>query len=159
MPRKPRAPESKPKPPPKKQAEKRPVGRPLIGCEDLPDGWQKKVIEAYKNGASDKEVYRIGLGISYETFSRLFQENEEFTKTVSAGRDYAEAWFLKQGREAIWQSPKDFRNFRFQPYAMQMRNRFGWDKDKKQEIEEMLTEILVNYVQPVSTAPKRTRKK
>lgn len=132
-----------PKPPPKAN------GRPKICNEDLPEGWRDMVLDEYEDGASDVEVYSTVLHISYDTFVRLLKENDGFSRTITRGRELAEAWWMKQGRAAVRTTDKDKR-YNFQYYMLNMRNRYKWDTKTPSAVEDLLTEIVVDYIQPAA---------
>lgn len=134
----------RPKPNPKAKPAARAVGRPRIGMEDLREGWKEMVIDAYEEGATDIEVSRVVLRIGKGTFNKLLKEDKEFSDTVQAGREYAEAWYMKQLRKSIWSEVR----FNYQSMAMTLRNRFGYDAKQNREVEDLLTEIVVNFVKP-----------
>lgn len=98
-----------------------PGGRPKITTSDFPNGWQSAIIEQYREGASDVEIYACFLGICHETFTRIIKEDDEFSETIKKGRQLSEAWWVKNGRTNL----KD-KEFNYTGWYMQMKNRFGW---------------------------------
>ncbi len=100
------------------------MARPKITTEDFPNDWKQSIVEQYAEGASDIEVYGSYLDICHETFTRLINEDDEFSEAIKKGRRLSEAWWVKNGRTNL----KD-REFNYTGWYMQMKNRFGW-KDK-----------------------------
>ena len=102
-------------------------GRPKKTLSDLPKGWQKKILDLMKNGASQTEIKAV-LGISNDLFDRFIKDEAEFSETIKKGLLFAQAWWEQKARENL-----ENRNFNSALWYMNMKNRFGW-KDK-QEVE------------------------
>lgn len=111
-------------------------GRPLEGAESLPKDWYVKVIELYKEGASDIEIkaliYEWRGTFSNTLWDRWMEEEEAFSETIKMGKSLSEAWWSKKGRKSL-----ENKDFSYTGWYMNMKNRFGW-KDK-QEIEQKIT--------------------
>ncbi|MFH2232028.1 MAG: hypothetical protein ABII13_02560 [Patescibacteria group bacterium] len=108
------------------EEKKNPVGRPKIKLSDLPDGWEEKMLELGKNGASDVEIREEALGgLCHETWIRLIKEEPKFSETVKRTGQACHSWWLKNGRVNL--ENKDFSPVL---WYMNMKNRFGW-KDKQ----------------------------
>lgn len=97
------------------------LGRPKITTDDFSSDWKERVVQEMSEGASRIEVYAGILGIDYETFTRLLNEDEDFSKTIKRGIDLAQVWWEKQGRKGL----KD-KDFNYTGWYMNMKNRFGW---------------------------------
>lgn len=100
------------------------VGRPKSKL-DLPEGWYHRIIDLYKEGASDVEVkaliYNWRGSFSNDLWDRWIEEEEEFSETIKAGKLLSEAWWHQKGRTSL----KD-KEFNYTGWYMQMKNRFGW---------------------------------
>jgi hypothetical protein len=98
-------------------------GRPKTELQELRTGWQDKIIEMSKVGASATEI-RAETGIGRELWERLEEEEPEFRAVASLGRELSEAWWMNEARKNLY-------NGKFQTvlWYMNMKNRFGW-KDK-----------------------------
>lgn len=100
-------------------------GRPKEDLSSLPKDWHKDVLDLYQEGASDSEIkamiYRWRGAFSNNLWDRWMDEEEEFWETIRMGRLLSEAWWNRNGRENLWT-----REFNYQGWYMQMKNRFGW---------------------------------
>jgi hypothetical protein len=136
--------------------EKRPVGRPLITLEDLPKGWDKKLITMGKEGKFDVHV-RTYLNMATDTFYRLLEDEPKFLEIVNRMRELSQEWWVNLPIESF--SKGDSKNMNSQLYSLIMRNRFqGWndsltkidittqgEKIDKQKIEiEIIKKTLEN---------------
>lgn len=136
--------------------EKKPVGRPLITCDDLPKGWEKKLIQMGKEGKFDVHV-RTYLNISNDTFYRLLDDEPKFLEIVNRMRELSQEWWVNLPIESF--SKGESKNMNSQLYSLIMRNRFqGWndsltkidittqgEKIDKQKIEiEIIKKTLEN---------------
>ena len=110
------------------------MARPKKTIDDLPKGWQKKILDLKKYGGSDVEA-RVALGISVDLWQRFIKEVEEFSETIKKGNDLCEAWWLGKGRKNL-----ENKQFSAVLWYMNMKNRFGW-KDKT-EMEHSPTSAL-----------------
>ena len=107
----------------------------------LSEGWQPKVLELYKEGASDVEVKAL-IGelrtdidsISNDLWERWMDEEPEFAETIKKGRALSAAWWERIGRTNLHN-----KEFSYVGWYMNMKNRFGW-RDK-QETELNLKDI------------------
>jgi len=136
--------------------EKRPVGRPLITLDDLPKGWEKKLILMGKEGKFDVHV-RTYLNMATDTFYRLLDDEPKFLETVNRMRELSQEWWVNLPIESF--SKGESKNMNSQLYSLIMRNRFqGWndsltkidittqgEKIDKQKIEiEIIKKTLEN---------------
>lgn len=136
--------------------EKRPVGRPLITLDDLPKGWEKKLILMGKEGKFDVHV-RTYLNMATDTFYRLLEDEPKFLEIVNRMRELSQEWWVNLPIESF--SKGDSKNMNSQLYSLIMRNRFqGWndsltkidittqgEKIDKQKIEiEIIKKTLEN---------------
>ena len=136
--------------------EKRPVGRPLITIDDLPKGWDKKLILMGKEGKFDVHV-RTYLNMANDTFYRLLDDEPKILEIVNRMRELSQEWWVNLPIESF--SKGDSKNMNSQLYSLIMRNRFqGWndsltkidittqgEKIDKQKIEiEIIKKTLEN---------------
>ena len=136
--------------------EKRPVGRPLITIDDLPKGWDKKLILMGKEGKFDVHV-RTYLNMANDTFYRLLDDEPKFLEIVNRMRELSQEWWVNLPIESF--SKGESKNMNSQLYSLIMRNRFqGWndsltkidittqgEKIDKQKIEiEIIKKTLEN---------------
>lgn len=105
------------------------VGRPLSPFH-LPEGWQDKVLELYKEGASDVEVKALIREMrgtfSNDLWDRWLEFEEQFSETVKIGKMLSEAWWHKKGRVSL-----ENKDFSYTGWYMNMKNRFNW-RDKNE---------------------------
>lgn len=101
------------------------VGRPSKYTDSMPD----RVIELMSEGASLAEV-AADLGISRATLDKWSHDERkpEFVESIKRGIDLSEAWWLRQGREALRE-----KGFNYVLWYMNMKNRFGWSD--RQQVE------------------------
>ena len=105
--------------------EKRPVGRPLITIDDLPKGWDKKLILMGKEGKFDVHV-RTYLNMANDTFYRLLDDEPKFLEIVNRMRELSQEWWVNLPIESF--SKGESKNMNSQLYSLIMRNRFqGWN--------------------------------
>jgi len=109
-------------------------GRPLITLKDLPEDWEKSIIELSKKGASIVEL-AVELDISRNTLKALTDRDEYFLNTIKRCKRYCEAWWLGKGRTEL-----ENKEFSYTGWYMNMKNRFGW-ADKKEIKEEVKKEV------------------
>ena len=111
-------------------------GRPKAPL-DLPQGWEKTVLEIYEEGGSDVEVkawiFKQRGSFSADLWERWLKEEPQFSDTIKNGKLLCEAWWVKNGRENLKTT-----KFNYVGWYMNMKNRFGW-KDK-QEVQHSVTE-------------------
>jgi len=121
-------------------------GRPLIGLNDLPEGWENIILHLSKEGASIIEL-SVELGISRDTFYELSKRDEYFSDTVKRCKDESEAWWTRKGRKNL-----DNKDFSYTGWYMNMKNRFNWsDKQEVTHAGEVKTQNPV--VNVYNTAP------
>ena len=88
----------------------------------------QSVINLMKEGASLIEV-AADIGINADTLHTWRKSNTEFSDAVKIGMQLSEAWWMREGREAL----RD-RDFNYTGWYMNMKNRHGWaDKVEKKE--------------------------
>jgi hypothetical protein len=88
----------------------------------------QQVVELMRDGASLVEV-AASIGITKDTLHRWKKTNDEFSDSIKIGTQLSEAWWMREGREAL--RDKDFNSTL---WYMNMKNRHGWaDKVEKQE--------------------------
>lgn len=104
---------------------KRKVGRPKKTVKDLLPNWKELIINKMSQGASKEELI-LELGISWDLFWRLRDEEKEFSVTIKKGEELCKAWWMKKARENL-----SDKNFSAVLWYMNMKNRFGW-KDKSE---------------------------
>lgn len=97
-----------------------PVGRPTDYTPEI----HEKVIKLMRKGASIEEVaYR--LCVTKQTIYRWKEKYPEFCNAITAGRDFSEGWWMIKGRKNL-----HCKDFNTALYQINMRNRFGWDKNE-----------------------------
>lgn len=109
-------------------------GRPKITTDNFQDGWQEKMISLAKEGASDVELRAEVLDcICHETWSRLIDEDSDFSETVKRCKLLSVAWWEKSGRLGAVGVNK------INPtvWIFNMKNRAGWAD--KQEIDQTIS--------------------
>ena len=98
----------------------------------------RRIEGLFDGGGTIVEASRI-MGINRSTFNRWANsagaEKQSFREIVEVGKEAAEAWWIRQGRENL-----DTRGFNHGLWLMNMVNRFGWTsshsrKEEKKEIE------------------------
>lgn len=119
------------------------VGRPLTTIKDLPKGWEERIINLAKEGASIVEL-AVELDISRGTFYALSERDEYFLNTVKKCKRLCEAWWLKKGRTEL-----DNKDFSYTGWYMNMKNRFNW-ADKKEIKEEVKQEVTTLNIDNLS---------
>lgn len=109
------------------------TGRPKEGLDTLPKEWYSEVIELYKEGGSDSEVWALIWGwrgsFSDDLWKRWMEEEPEFSGTIKGGRKLAAAWWEENGRTNL-----KSKEFNYTGWYMQMKNRFGWADSTKTDI-------------------------
>jgi hypothetical protein len=112
---------------------------------DLPDGWQKQILDLYENGASDtvikKHIIKLRGKFSNHLWSAWLRDEKEFAETIETGRVLAQAWWEERGKDF------DQRGFNSTLWYMNMKNRFGWADDKK-DSTPIKVELKVDFVKP-----------
>ena len=97
----------------------------------------RRIEGLFDGGGTIVEASRL-MGIHRSTFNRWFnstgKEKQNFRETVEIGKEAAEAWWIRQGRENL-----DTRGFNHGLWLMNMVNRFGWTsshsrKEEKKEV-------------------------
>lgn len=106
-------------------------GRPKSGLDELPNGWMRKILELYDNGASDVEVraqiYQWRGTYSDDLWYRWIKDEDEFSRTIKTGKMLSRCWWEKNGRTNL--TTKEF-NTRL--WTVNMNNRFHEDwKDRR----------------------------
>lgn len=96
------------------------MGRPKIELSDLPNNWEKLIIDLSKQGASIVEL-AVALDISRDTFYALIEREKHFSDTIKRCKQYCEAWWIAKGRTEL-----ENKEFSYTGWYMNMKNRFGW---------------------------------
>jgi|TARA_R100000049_G_C1908434_1_gene56411 transposase-like protein len=95
----------------------------------------RRVEALFDQGGSIIEVSRL-MGISRNTFYSWFDGTDAlkkpFREIVKIGKEAAEAWWMRQGRENI-----ENRSFNNGLYQLNMMNRWNWNSNKKEEKKEI----------------------
>jgi|TARA_R100001530_G_C4254919_1_gene138878 transposase-like protein len=99
------------------------------------DIMSRRVEALFDQGGSIIEVSRL-IGISRSTFYAWLNGTDTlkkpFREVVSIGKEAAEAWWMRQGRENI-----ENRSFNNSLYQFNMLNRWNWNSNKKEEKKEI----------------------
>lgn len=113
-------------------------GRPLITLNDLPENWERDILNLAKIGGSIVEI-AVLLGISRDTFYALSERDDYFSDTVKRCKQLSEAWWVSKGRTEL-----DNKDFSFTGWYMNMKNRFGWaDKvEQKTDIRASIADLF-----------------
>ena len=121
------------------------MGRPKITLNDLPEGWKEKTIELAKVGASDVEIRAEVLDcICHETWTRLIEEEPEFSETIKKAKLLCNLWWERKGRENLENG-----GFSYTGWYMNMKNRFNW-KDKNESSGETKTTTTIISAEPLT---------
>ena len=123
-------------------------GRPKEDLSSLPEGWYNDVLELYKEGGSDAEVwamiYEWRGTFSNNLWERWMNEEPEFWETIKGGRKLSESWWQKNGRTNL--TNKDFS---YTGWYMNMKNRFGWADNTKTDVttngKDINERISINF--------------
>ena len=98
----------------------------------------RRIEALFDQGGTIVEASRL-MGINRSTFHRWAtgtdKEKQKFREVVEIGKEAAEAWWIRQGRDNL-----ETRGFNHGLWLMNMVNRFGWSsseskKEEKKEIE------------------------
>jgi hypothetical protein len=102
--------------------ETQPSGRPQPNKnpEDAKTHWTETLLDLYQSGRSDVEVCKE-LKLTRKQFEQYMSESDAFADLVQRGRDYAEAWWMEQGRVNLKN-----RDFVTTLWQFNMVNRHGW---------------------------------
>ena len=123
------------------------VGRPKKTLEDLPENWKDIILNLKRDGGSDVECM-AELNISRDLWYRFIKDEMEFSDTIKEGLILCEAWWLKTGREEMFQTSGGnitHKNLNPTLWYMNMKNRFGW-KDKHEVDANISGGITVNII-------------
>lgn len=110
--------------------------------QKLPTDWAEVVSSGYLKGMADVEIRRE-LKITKGLWDALYNdvESHSFREIVNIGREYAQAWWLTKGREALHD-----KSFNANLWHMNMKNRYGWsDKTtiETKDVAEMSRDELL----------------
>lgn len=87
--------------------------------------WIETMLDLYQAGRADVEVCKE-LRITRKQFETYMAEVPAFAELVQRGRDYAEAWWLEQGRVNL--KNKDFVTAL---WTYNLANRYGWSSKRE----------------------------
>jgi hypothetical protein len=87
--------------------------------------WIETMLSLYEAGRSDTEVCKE-LRITRKQFEQYMSDVPAFAELVQRGRDYAEAWWLEQGRVNLKN-----RDFVTALWQFNMVNRHGWNSKRE----------------------------
>jgi len=108
-------------------SQKKRMGRPRTTVNDLPDDWEKIIMDCGQNGQSAVTI-RCKLGIGESAWDTLLEDSEEFRRTIKDAKALCEHWWEERGREMALGSDGNATVWIFN-----MKNRFGW-KDKTENV-------------------------
>jgi len=121
-------------------------GVPKQSLKDLRPDWREFIIHEASEGASDVEIrsqlkkdgdnYRP---ISDDLWYRFLKEEPEFSRTMQEADALREAWWLSKGRKNL-----ENKNFNYQGYGMNMKNRFGWRDKQDMKVEGSLNINIID---------------
>lgn len=103
-----------------------------------PPKYEKKycqqLIEYMSQGYS-LEAFAGEIGVCRDTIYEWLKHYEEFSYAMGVGRSKSRAFWETEGLKGLWNSWDNSggRSFNVQNWAMNMRNRFGWDKEDHEE--------------------------
>lgn len=119
-------------------------GRPKRNFYDeFPEEWREMIIRCYSQGMADVNIRALIAmwtgACSHDVWSRWLKEEPEFKEVIELGRQLAESWWFEKGRTGM-----DNTRFNSNLYALQMRNRFKWNRpyDAMEDEEEEDIDIL-----------------
>lgn len=116
--------------------QKHPGGRPTDYTPDLCE----KVIPLLKEGMSIEEL-GLELDVGYSTIYAWMERHPKFKEAINTGREYAQGWWMKQGRENV--KTKEFNSTL---WYMNMKNRFKWkdkhDDDNSEEQKSLMQKLI-----------------
>jgi hypothetical protein len=133
-------------------------GAPIKGLDFLWDGWYNDILNKYSEGASDVEIKAMiirkakkplegkkGLRMSNDLWDRWMRDYEEFSETITHGKIFSEAYLNELGRDNLQN-----KNFNYQGWYMQMKNRFGWMDKQHTDITSQGEKITppIQWVKP-----------
>ena len=105
-----------------------PAGRPKKNLDVLNEGWQDRLIQLGKDGASDVEL-RAELDISEDLWYRWMDEEPEFSQTVKKARMFCQIWWERQGRKMTTGEAQGNAT----TWIFNMKNRFRWTDRVEQD--------------------------
>lgn len=109
--------------------------------------WKEEILQLYDEGGSNEEAMRLidkktggKISASNDLWQRWMKEEPEFSETIKRGRIWMEAYYVKTGREGMWeQTIRDekgnttTKKLNYTGWYMQMKNRFGWSDKVEQD--------------------------
>lgn len=114
-----------------------PGGRPTIYRPELCE----EVIPLLKQGMSIEEI-GLELDVGYSTIYKWMDLYPEFREAIKKGREFSHGWWLKAGRENL--AGKDFNSGL---WFMNMKNRFGWRNEQKEDVNESTKSLIEKIVE------------
>jgi len=110
-----------------------PIGRPLMTLDQFPKDWKEQVIKMGEQGKLDVDI-KAYLNISNDTFTRLLNDEPEFSEIVNEFRELSHNWWNSIPRKGFKDGVS--KNLNSNLYSLIMRNRFkdDWNAEKKVDI-------------------------
>lgn len=108
-------------------------GRPKTELDELPTGWQEKLVQLGREGATDVmlrcQIAEWRGSCSDDLFYRWIKEEKEFSRTIKSAQMYCQGFWESQATKGTIGSQPGMIN----PTAwiFTMKNKFGW-KDKQE---------------------------
>lgn len=100
---------------------------------DLTEKDYQNIAEWMYQGKSIKQVARL-LKISRSYLYELMEKDVQLSDTISFGKENAEGWWEEEGQNNLGN-----KNFNYQGWYMNMKNRFGWADKSEQKVQAEVT--------------------
>lgn len=98
------------------------MGRKIAyNFDDLPESYFDDIIEMMKEKGMSKKEVMAEFGITPSVHTRFMRDYPKYKEAFDTGQFFAEAWWMKQGRENL-----ENKGFNTGVYAFQMKNRYKW---------------------------------
>ena len=110
-----------------------PIGRPLLTLDQFPKDWKTELIKMGEQGKLDVDI-KAYLNISNDTFTRLLNDEPEFSEIVSRMRTLSHVWWINISRDSFASGTS--KQVNSQLYSLILRNRFKdeWNAESKIDI-------------------------